>query len=64
MSIPNHISESLETTFGLKILKFYFFDADTDPGSEIILALDPGYGMDKKPRFVSGIKIPDPQPVC
>jgi hypothetical protein len=27
---PDHISESLETTFGVKILKF--FDADPDPG--------------------------------
>jgi hypothetical protein len=31
MNIPDHISGSLETIFGLKILKF--FDADPDPGS-------------------------------
>jgi hypothetical protein len=43
---PNHISESLETIFWVKILKF--FDADPDPGSEIFLTLwdgkisDPG----------------------
>jgi hypothetical protein len=30
MKIPNHISESLETIFWVKILKF--FDADADPG--------------------------------
>jgi hypothetical protein len=30
MSIPDHISESLETIFWIKILKF--FDADADPG--------------------------------
>jgi hypothetical protein len=38
MNIPDHISESFETIFGLKILKF--FDADpgwknSDPGSGI-----------------------------
>jgi hypothetical protein len=31
MNIPNHISESLETIFGLKILKL--FDEDPDPGA-------------------------------
>ncbi len=31
MNIPDHISESLETIFGVKILKF--FDADPDLGS-------------------------------
>jgi hypothetical protein len=31
MNIPGHISESLETNFYVKILKF--FDADMDPGS-------------------------------
>ena len=36
--IPDHISENLETFFGLKILKL--FDADKDPGSEIFLTLD------------------------
>jgi hypothetical protein len=38
MNIPDHISENLETFFGLKILKL--FDADNDPGSEIFLTLD------------------------
>jgi hypothetical protein len=33
MSIPDHLSESLETVFGLKIHKF--FDADPDLGSRI-----------------------------
>ncbi len=36
----DHISESLETIFSVKILKFY--DADLDPGSGIFLTLDPG----------------------
>jgi hypothetical protein len=36
--IPDHISESLETIFGLKILKF--FDADSDPGSRSSLIRD------------------------
>jgi hypothetical protein len=35
MNIPDHISESLETIFGLKILNF--FDVDPDPGSGIFL---------------------------
>jgi hypothetical protein len=43
MNIPDHISESLETIFGVKILKF--FDADADSG--IFLTLDPGSGMEK-----------------
>jgi hypothetical protein len=43
MNIPDHISESLETIFGLKILKFF----DADPGFGIFLTLDPGSGMVK-----------------
>jgi hypothetical protein len=39
----DHISESLETTFWVKILKF--FDADADPGSGIFLTLDPKSGI-------------------
>ncbi len=46
------ISESLETIYGVKILKF--FDADPDLG--IFLTLDPGWE-----KFGSGIHIPDPQ---
>ncbi len=38
MNIPDHISESLETIWWVKILTF--FDADADPG--IFLTLDPG----------------------
>jgi hypothetical protein len=41
MNIPDHISESLKTNFGLNILQF--FDADADPGSGIFLTLDPGW---------------------
>jgi hypothetical protein len=48
MNIPDHISESLETIFWVKILNF--FDADADPG--IFMTLDPGSGMEK---FGSGI---------
>jgi hypothetical protein len=58
MNIPDHISESLETFFGLKILKF--FDADANPGSVIFFTLDPGSGMEKFGP-VTGINIPDPQ---
>jgi hypothetical protein len=45
MNIPDHISDSLETIFGLQIPKF--FHADPDPGSGIFLTLDPGFGMGK-----------------
>jgi hypothetical protein len=34
----DHISESIETIFGLKILKFF----DADPGPGIFLTMDPG----------------------
>ncbi len=54
MSIPDYISERLETIFWIKILKF--FDSNPDPG--IFLTLDPGTGMEK---IRSGIDIPDPQ---
>jgi hypothetical protein len=41
----DHISEKLETSFWVKILKFFFADADPDPGS--FLTLDPGSKMGK-----------------
>jgi hypothetical protein len=40
MNIPDNISGSLETIFGLKILKF--FDEEPDPGFEIRNLLDTG----------------------
>jgi hypothetical protein len=43
LSIPDHISESLETIFWVKIPKF--FDSDPDPGSGNLF--DPGSGMKK-----------------
>jgi hypothetical protein len=54
MYTPDHISEILETFFWDKIYKF--FDADADPGSGNLFALDPGWK-----RFGSRILIPDPQ---
>jgi hypothetical protein len=39
MNISDHIAESLETIFWVKILKF----SDPDPGYEIFLTLDPGW---------------------
>ncbi len=45
MNNRDPISESLETIFGVKILKF--FDASPDPGSGIFLTLDPGSGMEE-----------------
>ncbi len=61
MNIPDHISESLETIFWIKILKLF----DADPGSGNLFDLDPGSEMekiriwDKNPGYA--IKIPDPQ---
>jgi hypothetical protein len=52
VNILDNFSESFETVFGLKILKF--FDADTDPGSS---DLDSGSGMKK---FGSGIRYKHP----
>ncbi len=49
VNITDHISESLETIFWDKILKF--FDADMDRGN--FLTLDPESGMEK-------IRIRDP----
>jgi hypothetical protein len=43
MNITDHISDSSETIFWVKILKF--FDADADPG--ILMTLDPGSGWKK-----------------
>jgi hypothetical protein len=56
MNIQDHISESLKAIFGLKIFKL--FAADPNPGSGIVLTLDPGSGMKK---FGYGINIPNPQ---
>ncbi len=44
MNNPDHISESLETTFGVKILKFF----DADPGWE---NLDPGWKKFEKKNW-------------
>ncbi len=41
MSHPDHIYESLETIFWVKILKF--FDADPGSGVETICIRDPGW---------------------
>jgi hypothetical protein len=54
--ILDHISESIETVFGLKIHEF--FNAVPEQGSGIFWTLDLGSGMEK---FGSGINIPDPQ---
>ncbi len=53
MNIPDNFSESFETIFWVKILKFI----DTDPESGIFLILYPGSGMEK---LGSGIR--DKQP--
>jgi hypothetical protein len=54
MNIPDYFSESVESIFGLKILKFFYADH-----------FDPGSGMEKFGsginKFGSGINIPDPQ---
>jgi hypothetical protein len=51
MNNPDHISESIETIYWVKILKF--FDADTGSGME-----NSNTGWKK---FGSGINIPNPQ---
>jgi len=51
---PDHISESLETIFWVKIPVPKFFDADPGPGKEKIRIRD-------EKKFGSGINIPDPQ---
>jgi hypothetical protein len=56
MNIQDHISESLEAMFWVKIRKF--FAADPNPESGIVLTLDPESGMKK---IGSGINIPNPQ---
>jgi hypothetical protein len=53
MNNPDHISESLETIFRVKILKF--FDADPGSGMEKNRIRDLGWK-----KFGSGIIIPDP----
>jgi hypothetical protein len=56
LNIPDHISESLETIFWVKILKFFAADAGIffdDPGSGI------RNGKNSNPG--SGTNIPDPQ---
>jgi hypothetical protein len=45
MHIPDHKSESLETIFWVKILKFFDADGNPNPGSGNLL--DPGSGMVK-----------------
>jgi hypothetical protein len=51
MNNPEHISESLETIFWVKILKF--FDADPGSGVRDGKNSDPGWK-----KFGSGINIP------
>jgi hypothetical protein len=51
MNIPDHISESLESIFRVKTLKFFDVDADPDPGSGNLF--DPGSGI----RYMEKIRI-------
>ncbi len=55
MNIPDHIPESLETIFWVKILKFTDGDVDLDPGSGNLF--DPGARIwdGKNSDSVSGI---------
>jgi hypothetical protein len=43
MNNPDHISDSIETIFWVKILKFF----DADPGSAMEKNSDPGSEMEK-----------------
>jgi hypothetical protein len=59
MNISEHFRtffRELRNSFRAKILEF--FDADSEPGSEIFLTLDPGFWMEK---FGCRINIPDPK---
>jgi hypothetical protein len=56
INIPDYISKTLVTIFGLQIIKF--FVADPDPGSVVFLTMDPGW---KNSEQGSVINIPDPQ---
>jgi hypothetical protein len=47
MNTLDHISESLETIFCVKILKFFDANADADPESGNLLTLDPDPGWKK-----------------
>jgi hypothetical protein len=55
MNNPDHISQSLETTFGVKILKFF----NADPGSGIekfgsgMEIVDPGSGLTSRIRITA-----------
>ncbi len=52
MNILDHLSQSLETIFSVKILKF--FEGDEDPG--IFFILDPASGMEKTDTETSRIR--------
>jgi hypothetical protein len=47
MNILDHISESLETIFWVKILKFFDKDADPDQGSWNLFDPESGFRMEK-----------------
>jgi hypothetical protein len=55
MNNLDHISESLETIFFVKILKFFY----AEPGSGVEKKL--GSGIRDGKKLGSGINIPDPQ---
>jgi hypothetical protein len=56
MDISGHISESLETIFGLKVLQFF----NADPGSGIFFTLEPGSGKEKFGAGIRNLFILDP----
>jgi hypothetical protein len=59
MKISDHIFESLETIFLVKILKFFDTDAEPDPHSGN--HFDPGSGIRDGKNSDPGINIPDLQ---
>ncbi len=54
MNAPDHISESLETFFGLKVLKFFYADPDLGPRIQNLLDPEPGIRDGKNSDPVSG----------
>jgi hypothetical protein len=61
MNISEHISESLETIFWVKILKYLDAEAEPDPGSGNIFDLGSGILDVKDSDLRSWINILDPQ---
>ncbi len=61
MNMLDNISDSVETIFWVKILKFFDADADPDSGSGNLFEPGSGIRVGKNSDPGSEINIPDPQ---